>query len=339
MTNNTTPPDKGPEGTPEGTISALPLRWVKVTHRSADHIAARYPYAAYGSNLCLEQMVRRCPSAEIVGAGTLRDARMLFAYYMGIEQAEGSTVPMAVYKMTAHDVAAMDRHEGIHHRARNLGYERYLVTVEVNGAAVRCFTYVKRDNAIEEPSERYYQTCLRGYSDWNFDSRRLRHARDHARKHGIRRTYSDSYGWWSNDGLKAINYDKYRKGTAVIPPVPSYDDTVGMEEPDGNGTAASHQPKMSLVTGRELPSSRRARNGTVRKNGCTGCIPKCRDCSFPAWDEARRNAGRPSHTTLMPLDDPTRVSKLNETGQTEFTNAKGERWTKGKNNVWYRVKE
>lgn len=33
----------------------------------------RKKYIAYGSNLNLEQMARRCPTAKVIGAGEIRD--------------------------------------------------------------------------------------------------------------------------------------------------------------------------------------------------------------------------------------------------------------------------
>lgn len=346
---------KGPEmyGPPAPAMvpEAIPLRWVRVSHHSPDHIASRYPYAAYGSNLSLAQIGRRCPTAVEYGTGVLRDAKLAFAYYLGVVEAVGSSVPVAVFKVCAADVAALDRCEGL-----GRSYERFLVTIEVKGEAVRCFTYVKRDNALEEPSERYYQTCLQGYADFNFDARRLRHAKEDARKNGKRRTYSPTYGHWDSS-TPAFDWDEYRKGTAststhtqgttpdhtrstthywdgfrwirrtrknnaVIPTVRSYDEAVGNDEPIGNGTAASYQPRTSLVTGRELPSSRHARRAQQRE--------------IENW---KRKHGSGKYQG-GPLDvDPERISTLNGENQEEFTNPKnGERWRKGKNGVWYRAK-
>ncbi len=129
---------------PEPATIAIPLRWVRVTHKSPDHIAARYPYAAFGSNLNIGQMAQRCPMADPVGVGVLRSARLVFAYYLGIVQDDNATVPVGVYRLNAADIATLDRYEGL-----GRSYERYLVTVELNGQAVRCFTYIKRNNEPE----------------------------------------------------------------------------------------------------------------------------------------------------------------------------------------------
>ena len=304
MSKNTKPQSVPPVGDAPEPVAALPLNWVKVNHHSPEHIAARYPYAGYGSNLSLAQMARRCPGATARGSGLLRDARLVFAYYLGIERHAGSDVLIGVYGVTAADVAALDRCEGL-----GRSYDRYLVTVETDGRAVRCFTYVKRDNTVEEPTEAYYGRCLSGFNDWQFDTRRLRHARERAKRDGVRRTYSAAAGYWDGRST-SIDWDRYRTGTrqhpATLPPVRAYE----QEEP----VAPNYQPpRTSLVTGRTLQPYQRKADG-------------------------RKQYATPLRA--LPNDDPTRTSTTGADGQEEFVNPKtGERWRKGKHGVFYRVKE
>jgi hypothetical protein len=289
-------------------VAALPLRWVRVTHHTPDHIATRYPYAGYGSNLNLEQMARRCPGADIVGQGLLRNARLLFAYHLGIAEDQHATVPVGVFRLTAADVAALDRYEAL-----GRSYERFLVTVEVNGEAVRCFTYVKRDNEPEQPSEKYYQTCLQGYADFNFDSRRLRHAREHARKNEKPKRYGKGYdsSHATSSGMDWRDYMTTGRGqwgqrgdyrASMVPSVPSM---------DGSGTAGG-QGKVSLVTGRRLAPRDNISGRPVsppREPGDHG----------PAKQGKNGNANSP----YMPGD--------------EFTNPRTkDTWIMGKNRVWLR---
>lgn len=213
-------PDSGADGAP---VSSLPMAWVRVSHKSPDHIAPRYLYAAYGSNLALDQMTRRCPGVDIVGAGLLRDARLVFAYHLGIVRDDSATTLVGVYKCTAADVAALDRYEAL-----GRSYDRILVTVECNGQAVRCFTYIKRDNHAEAPSDSYYATCLQGFNDWQFDSRRLRHARDHARKHG-----------------RPTRAPRVKRA-------PDSAGTYRSDEPLGNGTAESYRARSPRPVGGRL---------------------------------------------------------------------------------------
>jgi gamma-glutamylcyclotransferase len=337
VSNDNKPGDNTP---PENPASAIPLRWVKVSHKTPDHIAERYPYAGYGSNLNLAQMSARCATVDLVGPGLLRNARLVFAYHLGIVRDDNKTVPVGVYRMSAADVAAMDRYESL---GRN--YERILVTVEVNGAAVRCFTYLKRDNAPEPPSERYYQICLQGYHDWQFDDRRLRHARDFARKNHKPR----ARGWtqtylpfdWSKYGQTGLNAWSRKPGEANGNTTTSYTD--GDMEPLQSGTAASYVPRSGTRRTQyydhdlrkmvPLPAGHRLRYDDLLKRYVP--VPMFETMRPEDIRKAIPQAPRMEDKRL-PIEDPTRTS----TDDNTFSNPRtGERWRKGKNNVWYRIKE
>lgn len=146
---------------------------LKINHHNAAHVAARWPYAAYGSNLSFEQMSERCPKAEVMVAGRILDHRLDFARFATITHDLSSTVPVGIYTMTQSDVETMDRREGL-----GRSYDRYLITpITDDGRAMRCFTYIKRDTVLQPPSDEYFHRLVRGYADWHFEDRRLRHAR------------------------------------------------------------------------------------------------------------------------------------------------------------------
>jgi hypothetical protein len=154
---------------------------VKITHHHAAHVAAHWPYAAYGSNLSLVQMSERCRRADIVTSGKLVGYKLAFARVATILPDEGSTVPVGIYNLTPQDVESLDRKEGL-----SRTYDRYLVTpLTEDQRAIRCFTYVKRDPTPEAPSDKYYAKLLAGYRDWKFDDRRLRHARKTAQEQEV----------------------------------------------------------------------------------------------------------------------------------------------------------
>ena len=155
----------------------LPVRWLNVSHHSAAHIAARYPYAGYGSNLWLQQMAERCPQAEIIHRGRLRGARLAFAKVATIIADENVDTLVGVYTLTASDIETLDKREGL-----GRSYDRYLVTPEVDGNAVRCFTYIKRDATPAAPSDEYFAKLCAGFRDWGFPDRRLRRARERSTK-------------------------------------------------------------------------------------------------------------------------------------------------------------
>ena len=71
-------------------------------------------YLAYGSNLNVPQMRRRCPGATILGTAKLRGWELLFrgsktGSYLTIEEREGCEVPVAVWVVTPEDEAAESR--------------------------------------------------------------------------------------------------------------------------------------------------------------------------------------------------------------------------------------
>ena len=67
-------------------------------------------YIAYGSNMNLEQMERRCPGARVAGKGWLKDHRLFFAgrseaAVASIEPADGHAVPVVLWEITSGDEA------------------------------------------------------------------------------------------------------------------------------------------------------------------------------------------------------------------------------------------
>jgi hypothetical protein len=155
---------------------AIPMTVLKVSHHTPKHMAERYPYAGYGSNLWMSQITERCPHVELVIAGRILDHRLDFARVATITQDKTSTVPVGIYRLTADDIEKLDRKEGL-----GKAYDRYLITpITDDNRALRCFTYIKRDPTLEPPTDKYFMKLVAGYRDWHFDDRRLRHARSRA---------------------------------------------------------------------------------------------------------------------------------------------------------------
>lgn len=144
-------------------------------------------YIAYGSNLNIRQMRWRCPTARIIGTGTLEDWRLLFkgsktGAYLTIEQEEGFRVPVAVWEVSPQDEAALDRYEGF----PNFYYKKEMV-LDISGIKTgkirrrRAFVYIMHeDRKIEIPSIGYVRVCLEGYSNFGFDVETLLNAYDHS---------------------------------------------------------------------------------------------------------------------------------------------------------------
>lgn len=127
-------------------------------------------YVAYGSNLNIKQMKRRCPSATVVGITALRDYQLLFKVsktgaYLTIEKCEGKTVPVVIWKVTPEDEMMLDFYEGC-----PTYYYKTTKKITLNGRKIRAFVYIMHENRMFGiPSKEYIRRCRIGYKMFNFD--------------------------------------------------------------------------------------------------------------------------------------------------------------------------
>lgn len=136
---------------------------------------------AYGSNLVLEQMTRRCPSAKVLSTAQLRDVRLDFAGYSSSRRGavatlsvrKGAAVDGVLYRLTESDLLALDKHEGapsFYVRAQ---------TVAVTEARQLVPTHVYVLAAAERsywPSAHYLSLVREGYGQWGFSKGPIRRA-------------------------------------------------------------------------------------------------------------------------------------------------------------------
>jgi len=132
---------------------------------------------AYGSNLNLEQMNKRCPTAKIVGKGILEDYRLLFKgreghAYLTIEPFEGSFVPVLLWSLKPSDEAALDQYEEF----PSTYFKENLLVKGEDGNDVTAMAYIMTEpkgkvRQINLPSQRYLKTVLVGYMENGFDPR------------------------------------------------------------------------------------------------------------------------------------------------------------------------
>ena len=134
-------------------------------------------YLAYGSNLNLEQMANRCPTAKVVGASIIKGYRLLFrGSHAGavatIEPFKGESVPVLAWEITPADEAALDRYEGW-----PFLYRKETIKVRLNGKTVQAMVYIMNEGRpLGQPSCYYYSTILDGYKSAGFDVEILRKA-------------------------------------------------------------------------------------------------------------------------------------------------------------------
>lgn len=132
-------------------------------------------YFAYGSNLNIEQMRRRCPGAEIVGTARLLDYQLAFrgsktGSYLTVIPEDGGIVPIGVWRVSDADLDALDRYEGFPQF-----YGRRIISLQVNtdrgSMFCRGIIYIMRgDRDAGAPSRHYLEVCRQGYADFGFRS-------------------------------------------------------------------------------------------------------------------------------------------------------------------------
>ncbi|GHU68151.1 gamma-glutamylcyclotransferase [Clostridia bacterium] len=129
-------------------------------------------YAAYGSNLNLEQMAVRCPTARVVAAATLKGYRLLFrggkrSSVATVEPFDGGQVPILIWEITPGDETALDQYEGF-----PILYRKETIHVKMNGRDIDAMIYIMNTECrpLGMPSPYYYSVIRKGYYDAGFDA-------------------------------------------------------------------------------------------------------------------------------------------------------------------------
>lgn len=133
-------------------------------------------YFAYGSNLYRDQMLKRCPSAQVKGQGYVEGYKLDFPRYCkswgggvaSIVESGGSSVYGVIYELSDEDLAELDTFEGVPAG----DYSRELISVQVSsedGKAcdphleeVWVYKAKPEVNAPFPPSDAYMNTILAG---------------------------------------------------------------------------------------------------------------------------------------------------------------------------------
>lgn len=125
-------------------------------------------YAAYGSNMNIEQMSYRCPKSKVIGTGKLEDYKLTFRGnsrgVANIEKQAGGSVPIVLWKITKECEKALDVYEGY----PRLYKKRDIEVITEKGETLKAMAYVMADKyesfpAI--PTDYYYDVIKTGYAD------------------------------------------------------------------------------------------------------------------------------------------------------------------------------
>ena len=125
-------------------------------------------YFAYGSNLNLFQMKRRCKDSIFLKKINLKDFRLTFrSKYRAadIEPKKNSIVPGGLFEISKSDEKKLDVYEDFPNLYKKYYFYYY-------GKRVMTYTMVKK-SLFKFPTERYLNIVKRGYKDCGLDSKYL----------------------------------------------------------------------------------------------------------------------------------------------------------------------
>ena len=126
-------------------------------------------YFAYGSNLNLFQMKRRCKDSVFLKKYELKDYRLNFrSKYRAadIEKSKNSLVPGALFEISKSDEKKLDVYEDFPILYKKLYFTYYNKTV---------MTYIMVNKTeFRYPTERYLNVVKRGYKDCKLDNKYLK---------------------------------------------------------------------------------------------------------------------------------------------------------------------
>ena len=128
-------------------------------------------YFAYGSNLNLSQMERRCKDSIFLKKINLENFRLTFrSRYRAadIEPKKNSLVPGGLFEISKSDEKKLDIYEDY-----PILYKKYYFILD--GRKVMTYTMVKK-TPFRFPTERYLNVVKRGYLDCKLDKKFLNRA-------------------------------------------------------------------------------------------------------------------------------------------------------------------
>ena len=128
-------------------------------------------YLAYGSNINLEQMARRCPNSKVIGTAMIPDYELEFRGVATIVPKKGAEVPVLMWEIDQQDEINLNRYEGFPRL-----YRKEIFEIEVNGKIREGMAYLMNYKGIAPPTAQYYNGIKKGYEDNGMDTKYLHDA-------------------------------------------------------------------------------------------------------------------------------------------------------------------
>ena len=135
-------------------------------------------YIAYGSNMNIDQMSHRCPTAKVVAANWLEGYRLRFkggtnGAVATVEPSPDDLVPILIWEITRRDEAALDIYEGYPRL-----YRKETLTVKLGRKKFPAMIYIMNGEQYPYgyPSKSHFNTIREGYIAAGFDPKLLHQA-------------------------------------------------------------------------------------------------------------------------------------------------------------------
>lgn len=131
-------------------------------------------YFAYGSNLSVSAMKRRCPDAIPLYPLTLNDCELVFRGVADVVHRKGAVCVGGVWAITPKCEKALDGYEGVEH---GLYEKRYFDIKQRKSGLLRPVLFYKmRETGICPPAASYLAVLEQGYEDFGLEMHYLEKA-------------------------------------------------------------------------------------------------------------------------------------------------------------------
>ena len=148
----------------------------------------KYYYAGYGSNMNIDQMSWRCPTAKIIGTGYIKGWKLYFNYHANIQYTgnKHDITPLVIWEITDEDLAMLDLYEGFpkYYVKKNLNchINNFYTNTKEN---LNCIVYVMSpsyETKYKMPDKGYFATIYNGYQANGLNTKELYDALIHTAK-------------------------------------------------------------------------------------------------------------------------------------------------------------
>ncbi len=120
-------------------------------------------YFAYGSNMWVTQMSKRCPQSRKIGKAVLSGYRWIISArgYANVVVSEQDDVYGVIYAITPSDEQLLDKHEGVSSGA----YLKCVLEVVQSQMSMECLVYVDPVTREGSPDTEYIVRINKGLAD------------------------------------------------------------------------------------------------------------------------------------------------------------------------------